>query len=457
MRGRNRAQHLTRRGFLKAGAALAGAAVATPWLVGQGPARAAAAEGPLVGAIPDALLKGTMSAPKFNGEIMVGSIFPRSGVVGYLGEESWRGAELAAKVINAKGGINGKEVKLTVADAPDASAGVSEAERLISKEKMGVITGTHMSVLCYPVSEVTERNRVVLWEEGAMADNLTQRRYKYLFRFCSRSSDSALQAVHLTKDGLAPILKIPVNQLKVAMMHEDSQYGSEMGKYAEKYAKEAGIPLLTREAYSMKTVDLSSLVMKLKRLNPDVLIATSFPPDAILFWKQARELDFNPKALVGTGAGHGARDFYKAFGSAANGAFSCDFPQYDQNPKAAPGITEFIQLYRQTYNEEMRGPQSLASYSGVSVLWDVLARAGSTDPEAVRKAALETDIPLGQTPIGWGVKFAPPGDPDEGTNTRVYNTGMQWQEGGKFVTVWPRAAAAGEIKYIPLPKWSERR
>jgi branched-chain amino acid transport system substrate-binding protein len=447
---------LTRRELLQRCAALAGVAAATSWLP-RGPAWAATTQGPAVGAIPEGLLKGTLPAAKFTGEVRVGSIFPRSGVNGYLGEESWRGAELAAKVINAKGGISGKEVKLTVSDAPDASAGVSEAERLISREKMGVITGTHMSILSYPVSEVAERNGVVLWEEGSIANTLTERGYKYLFRTCTRSSDSAFQAVQLTKDGLAPLLKIPLNQLKVAMMHEDSQMGADQGRYAERYAKEAGITLISRDAYSVKTVDLSSLVLKLKKLNPDVLIATSFLPDAILFLKQARELDFNPKALVGTGAGHSARDFYKAFGAAANGVFSCDFPQYDQNPQAAPGITEYMQLYRKTYNEEMRGQHSLVSYTGVSVLWEVLARAGSTDAEAVRKAAMETDIPLGQTPIGWGVKFAAPGEANQGTNTRVYAAGMQWQEGGKFVTVWPRAAAAGDIKYIPLAKWSERR
>jgi hypothetical protein len=70
---------------------------------------------------------------------------------------------------------------------------------------------------------------------------------------------------------------------------------------------------------------------------------------------------------------------------------------------------------------------------------------------------METDIPLGQTPIGWGVKFAVLGEPNQGTNTRVYAAGMQWQEGGKFVTVWPRGAAAGEIKYLPLRKWEERK
>ncbi len=55
------------------------------------------------------------------------------------------------------------------------------------------------------------------------------------------------------------------------------------------------------------------------------------------------------------------------------------------------------------------------------------------------------------------MKFAPPGDLDQGTNTRAYAAGMQWQEGGKFVTIWPKATAQGEIKYIPLPKWSQRR
>jgi len=442
---------------MKAGTALAGAAATSPWLFGQDPARAATAEEPMVGAIPEALLKGNMPAPKFTGEIRIGSVFPRSGVNAYLGEESWRGLELAVKVINAKGGINGKEVKVTIVDTPDPSTAVSEAERMISREGIKIITGTTTSFISYAVSELTERNRVIMWEEGAVATSLTARGFKYLFRTCNRSSDTAFRAVQLAKDGLPPLLKIPISRLKVAMLNEDSQYGADMGKYAEQYAKEAGIPFLTREPYSNKSVDLSSLVLKLKALNPDVLLAAQFVPDALLFWKQARELGFMPKAMIGTGAAHSVRDFYKGVGNAANGIFSCDYPQFDQSPKAAPGIPRFMQFYKMTYNEEVRAPHSLVSFSGFSVLWDVLVRAGSTDPDAVRKAALETDIPLGKTPIGWGVKFAPPGDPDQGTNTRTYAAGMQWQEGGKFVTVWPREIAANEIKYIPMSPWSERR
>ena len=390
------------------------------------PAPAAA---PVVGVIPEEFLKGTMPAPKFSGEIRLGALYPRSGFNSYLGEEAWRGVELAMRVQNAKGGINGKEIKITPADAPDIQTGVSEVERLISKEGMKVVMGTFTSGVAYATSVVAERNGVIYWETNAIADNLTQRGLKYLFRPSARSSQTGGGAVNITKDALAPLLKIPVSQLKVAIINEDTQWGSEVGNYAEQFTKAAGLQLVTHDAYSAKAVDLSSLVLKLKSLSPDAVIAASYTPDATLFWKQSRELDFMPKAFIGTGSGYTARDFYKAFGSDANGIFSSDFPQYDQNPEAAPGITEYIQLYRKTYNEEMRGPQSLVAFTSASLLWDVLARANSMDPEVIRRVALETDIPLGKTPIGWGQKFAPPGDPNMGTNLRTFCAVMQWQEG----------------------------
>jgi len=81
---------------MEAGALLAGGAAAAPVLLRHGLADAAApANVPMVGAIPEAMLTGTVPTPKFTGEIKVGSIFPRTGANGYLGEEAWRGAELA--------------------------------------------------------------------------------------------------------------------------------------------------------------------------------------------------------------------------------------------------------------------------------------------------------------------------------------------------------------------------
>ena len=91
---------------------------------------------------------------------------------------------------------------------------------------------------------------------------------------------------------------------------------------------------------------------------------------------------------------------------------------------------------------------------GVRVLWDVIKRAKSMDPEAIRKAAMETDIPEGTTPTGWGVKFAPPGHPNQGTDLRAKPVVMQWFNQEQY-TVWPAAAAVKEM-VLPLPTWEER-
>jgi branched-chain amino acid transport system substrate-binding protein len=62
------------------------------------------------------------------------------------------------------------------------------------------------------------------------------------------------------------------------------------------------------------------------------------------------------------------------------------------------------------------------------------------DPEAIRKAAMSFDIPLGKTATGWGVKFG-----EDGQNERAPAFIGQWQ-GGKLVTVWPSSAAVAEPK-----------
>jgi branched-chain amino acid transport system substrate-binding protein len=95
------------------------------------------------------------------------------------------------------------------------------------------------------------------------------------------------------------------------------------------------------------------------------------------------------------------------------------------------------------------------NYMGSQVLFDVISRAGSTDPEAIRKAALATDIPDQKTPMGYGVKFAPPGDKIAGQDIRAFPMIYQWQK-GKQLTVWPEAAAVAEA-IIPWPSWEKHK
>ncbi len=396
------------------------------------------------------------AAKPTGGQLRIGLLLPYTGDLALLGEECFRGSEIARVMQNAQGGLLGKEIEFVKGDAVNANTGVSEANRLIANEKLTIIVGTYSSTLSHAASEVAERNKVIFWESGAIADAIVERGFKYLFRTCATGSSFGVVAANFTKDVLAVKLGTAADKVKVAVTHEDALYGTTVGTAAEKRSKEIGLSFVGREPYNSKATDLSSLILKLKGMQPDVLIATSYIQDLILFWKQARELDFNVKAAIGTGAGYSLTDFAKAMGSDVNGILNVDGTQFIVNPKFAKGMTDMMAKYKELFNEPPRSGHSLTYYGGLQFLFDVIKRAGSVDPEAVRKAALETDIPEGETPVGYGVKFAGPDQPNAGQNVRAYPLMFQWQN-NEQVTIWPEAAATAQMTGIPWPTWSARK
>jgi branched-chain amino acid transport system substrate-binding protein len=94
---------------------------------------------------------------------------------------------------------------------------------------------------------------------------------------------------------------------------------------------------------------------------------------------------------------------------------------------------------------------------GFNNMWillnDVLPRAiqkhGGWSPDALAKAARETDIPEGGTMQGYGVKFNPPGHRFAGQNALAFPAVFQIIE-GKFEIVYPKTAATA-APVLPLP------
>ena len=78
---------------------------------------------------------------------------------------------------------------------------------------------------------------------------------------------------------------------------------------------------------------------------------------------------------------------------------------------------------------------------GAMALWDVIKRAGSTDPEKLVKAAVQTNIPGDKTLLRYGIKFAPPGSKNMGQNILARFFVTQWQN-GELVIVYPEKAAS---------------
>lgn len=383
--------------------------------------------------------------------VKIGTVYPFTGSLALLGEESWRGAEVARILRNQKGGIAGRQIEFVKADAPDANAAKSEAERLITKENLKVLLGTYSSSLSLVATEVAERNGAVYFELGAISDPITGRGYKNIYRTNPTASSFAKTQIKFIQDFITVQSGIKADQIKLAVAHEDSSYGTTVAEYVAKEAKAAGIKVVATEPYSSKAVDLSPVILKLKNAAPDVLIAVSYANDAILFWRQAKEADFNLKAFIGTGGGHTLTDFAKGVGTDVEGIFNVDFTQYAVNTKFTPGMDQFLKTYKETFKEEPRSGHSLANFMGANVVFDVLDKAGGKmDAESIKKAVQAIDVKPGQTATGWGVKFGA-----NGQNTLGDPLVTQWTKEGKLVTVWPKDAAVQEP--IKMKSWAERK
>jgi len=239
---------------------------------------------------------------------------------------------------------------------------------------------------------------------------------------------------------------------------EDSAYGQGTTEAGKKRAQELGMTVLSVDYYNRNAMtDFTPVILKLKSSRPDVIVASCYTNDAILLWKQAKQLSLEVKAIISAGSvSFGSPDFGKSLGKDAEGVFALVEPA-GLNPKAiSPEMAaleaEVAKRYEAKYNEKYAASAELGA-AGIWILAEVLKRTGGDlNPDKIRTAALSLDIPLGGMLNGWGVKFGADG---QNMNERVQHYMLQWHD-GKLVTVWPERFAVAPMRMIPLPKWSER-
>ncbi|RKP51888.1 ABC transporter substrate-binding protein [Pararobbsia silviterrae] len=371
-------------------------------------------------------------------DLKIGALFPFSGGLALLGDESYRGVELAVEERNAAGGVNGDKVVLVKADAVDANQAVGEARRLTSVENVAAVFGSYSSAIATGGTQVTELAGVPFFELGAVADTITSRGFKYVFRSNATAKNFAERSLDAVVHIVAPELKVDPKSLKIAIISEDGPYGTLVSGFQKEGAQKLGLNVVQVLPYSAKSVDLSALILRLKGADVDVVLQTAYQNDAILFFRQAAQAGFKPKAVIGAGGGYSLADTAKAIGPAMNGTFDIDFPQTSMNDKGAPGLSAFVAAYEKKYGNAPRSGHSLAAYVGVKAFLDILANAHSTDKDKVRAAVLAYQKPEGSTATGWGFKFA-----DNGQNELATTNVMQWQD-GKLVTIYPDALATAK-------------
>jgi branched-chain amino acid transport system substrate-binding protein len=216
-----------------------------------------------------------------------------------------------------------------------------------------------------------------------------------------------------------------------------------------------------KESYSASTPDLSSLITKLRRARPDIIIHAGYNPDITLFLRQGREAGLKFKMLIGNGAGYSQLDkLRETFGDDVDNFCNIDpAPAQRLDPaKLAPGVGDLIKIMVDGYKAKTGATEIPTHCSmGFNNTWILLdkvlpiatSKYGGFDAEAVRKAALEVDVPLGGTLQGYGVKFLPPDDAMAGQNERALPVVMQ-NHGKEITVVWPTEIET-QAPVLPLP------
>jgi branched-chain amino acid transport system substrate-binding protein len=377
------------------------------------------------------------------------------------------GAKIMIDYFNAKGGVEGYKINAIYADAqskPDVA--INEAVRLIEQENVDMLLGFYSSAECVPVSAKVDALKKFMWITTCISPAvLENRNLKYVFRAQPHGGLFGLISPDFIAAYAKERLGIEPKELKVAIIHEDGAYGQGVAAGNEEGAKKHGFNIVLKEGYSATAPDLSSLVTKLKRARPDVILHTGYNPDITLFLRQSRELGLRWKALVGHGAGYGVPDkLYETFGKDADYIYNVDpVSIWSVKPELLkPGLGAITKMVGDKYKEAEPGVKEFSAHVGMSAsnsylfFADVLPRAikkhGGIGADALRQAAMETDVPVGGTLMGFGVKFNPPEHKMSGQNDRASPVVVQYVD-GKAIVVWPKELQS-MAPVLPLPATS---
>ncbi len=378
--------------------------------------------------------------------LKIGAINPYSGPTALYGDELARGNELAAEEVNAKGGVLGRKVEIVRGDSGTPQQGIAAVEKLVSQDKVEIFTGTYLSAVSNAASDAAARYSKIYWDTNALASDLTERGLPNFIRSGPHAFAFADVSAAATTELLAKAINKPVNELRVWIEHEDSIYGTSIAQRQKEILEKAGVKVAGVGAHNFRAVDLTDSVLRAKATNPDVWINTGYVPDGNLLLRTMRDQGFKPAAILMVGTGD-TNETLEALGAEyLEGVTVTGYPRPDQTEEYGPGAAAYLAAYRKKYNRDPIAPQGMASFTGLKILFETLAAAGSTEVEKVRAAAAKMDKPLSSYPTGFGVKFD-----SKFQNTRAVPTVVQWQS-GKIVTVYPAKAALPGVKLVNLPR-----
>ena len=218
-------------------------------------------------------------------EVKIGVIYPLTGPGAAVGAELRSALELAVDIINngapgvidlplagGKGlpNLKGAKIKLVFADhQANPQTGATEAERLITQEKVVALVGSYNSAVTATASQVAERAGIPFLNPESSSASLTARGFKWFFRTTPHDDLFVHNAFEFLKELEA---KKGIKPGAVATLNENGLWGTETTKLQAKLAPEYKLNLVKQVLYPAKTTQLTSEVQTLKAAAPNLVL-----------------------------------------------------------------------------------------------------------------------------------------------------------------------------------------
>jgi branched-chain amino acid transport system substrate-binding protein len=385
-------------------------------------------------------------------ELVLGAIYPLSGPQAAGGREELAGVRAALKVAQSTGALK-VPVRLDVVDATTPDAAVAAVDHLVRDDHVPAILGTYGSTLSAAASARADALNTVYWETGAVADPITAQR-KYVFRTVATGSSLGRMAVTFTHDVLMPSYKLAAP--KVVVIRVNDVYGRSVGGGEQALASSLGIQVVDVIEYDPHAFDPAVIASRVASDHPDFLWDVSYLDDGVAIWQALLRDNVSVKGAVGTSSAFCMPEFGRQLGSGAVGVYAADKPDADISTAAlSPAGRALLDEARSAYARDNGGAtMSIPAVAGFVGAWtlfnDVLrGMSGPITPDAIRAAALQVDVPVGDSINGGGVHFGAAGALDEGQNTRAAAVVGQWQSVGVMNIVYPPPYATGRPIFSP--------
>lgn len=371
-------------------------------------------------------------------ELVIGASLPLTGQFSQPGQEAERGYRIWREMVNADGGILGRQVQLKITDdASSQDTVVADYTRLITQDRVDFLLGTFSSLLNYPASAVAERQGMVFVEPAGGAENIFTRGFDRLF-FAqpALSADQANTFVDWVKS--LPEAERPAS---AAYTTQDDPFTRPVIERLQDLLEDLGIKTVYTSVYPAETTNMQPIAAAIAGRKPELLAHGAVFQDGVGLVRALKQQDFSPKALFQMSAPSHAGQYSKGVGEANTEGVFYSVSWHESAP--TPLNKEFVAAYAKKYDNAVPAEDAADAFAAAQVLRAGIEGADGTDQDKVAQWLHDNEVETILGPLKWDERGAPLGS----------FLLAQWQS-GKVQIVSPEAAATAEKAIYPKPGWS---